>query len=144
MENLLAGFRLIIETPLAWGEMDAFRHVNNVVYFRYFESARMAYFHRAGFLEHMERTGIGPILASTSCRFKFPLTYPDEILIGASVPELGEDQFMMNYVVASRRRRLIAAEGDGLIVSYDYKKARRIRLPDEMRRNILEIEGREE
>ena len=40
--GLLRGFPGIIELPVSWGEMDAFGHLNNVVYFRYFESARIA------------------------------------------------------------------------------------------------------
>jgi len=78
MENLMDGYPVVIEVPVAWGEMDAFGHVNNIVYFRYFESARLAYFYKLDLIDMMTKTGIGPILASTSCRFKIPLTYPDK------------------------------------------------------------------
>jgi acyl-CoA thioester hydrolase len=141
LEDLLAGYPVVIETPVAWGEMDALRHVNNTVYFRYFESARMEYFERAGFWRHMERTGVGPILASTSCRFKLPLTYPDVVLIGASVPEVGEDRFTMRYAVASRRHARVAAEGEGLIVAYDYRELKKSSLPAEMKAGIARIEA---
>jgi acyl-CoA thioester hydrolase len=40
---LLEGFPVVVETPVAWGDMDFFRHVNNTVFFRYFESARIEY-----------------------------------------------------------------------------------------------------
>lgn len=141
MEDLLAGFPVVIETPVAWGEMDSLLHVNNTVYFRYFESARMTYFERIGFWEHMGRTGVGPILASTSCRFKLPLTYPDAVLIGAAVPEVGDDRFTMKYAVASRRHGRVAAEGEGLIVAYDYQQLKKAPLPDEIRERIRELEG---
>src|SRR5262245_20383692 len=75
-------FPVVIEIPIAWGEMDAMQHVNNIVYFRYVESARMAYFERIGFLEHQRVTGVGPILAWTNCRFRRPLTYPDTVRVG--------------------------------------------------------------
>jgi acyl-CoA thioester hydrolase len=142
LEDLLAGFPVIIETPVAWGEMDSLLHVNNTVYFRYFESARMTYFERIGFWDHMNETGIGPILASTSCRFKLPLTYPDAVLIGAAVPAVDDDRFTMRYAVASRRHRRIAAEGEGLIVAYDYRQLRKAPLPAEIRERIHELEGR--
>src|SRR5262249_44770182 len=45
---LLAALPVIVELPVVWGEMDAYRHVNNAVYFRYFESARLEYFRRLG------------------------------------------------------------------------------------------------
>lgn len=143
MEDLLAGYPVVIETPIAWGEMDALRHLNNTVYFRYFESARVEYFERAGFWEHMERTGVGPILASTNCRFKLPLTYPDTVIVGASVPEVGEDRFTMRYAVASRRRGRVAAEGEGVIVAYDYRHLKKAGLPAEIKAGIGRLEGRQ-
>lgn len=51
MHQSLEGFPVVIELPVVWGEMDAFAHVNNVVYFRYFESARIAYLERINCLE---------------------------------------------------------------------------------------------
>lgn len=41
MEKFLAQHPIVTEIPVAWGEMDALQHVNNVVYFRYFETARI-------------------------------------------------------------------------------------------------------
>jgi acyl-CoA thioester hydrolase len=46
MDISIDGYPVVIEIPIAWGEMDAFQHVNNIFYFRYFESARIAYFGR--------------------------------------------------------------------------------------------------
>ena len=69
--------------------MDAFQHVNNVVYFRYFETGRIAYFERTVMRSSMSTTGIGPILATASCKFKFPLTYPDTVLIGIASARSG-------------------------------------------------------
>ncbi|MGZ6208377.1 MAG: acyl-CoA thioesterase, partial [Syntrophales bacterium] len=79
MSNLLKDYPVIIEFPVAWGEMDAMNHVNNIVYFRYFESARIAYFEKADMFSYMTETGIGPILATISCKFKIPLSYPDKV-----------------------------------------------------------------
>ena len=87
MREQLDGYPVVIDVPVAWGEMDAFRHVNNIVYFRYFESARMECFLRIGLVDLLERTGVGPILASTSCRFRFPLTYPDAVAIGTRIDD---------------------------------------------------------
>src|ERR1700723_3482018 len=67
--ELLAGYPVVVELPVAWGEMDFYRHVNNTVYFRYFESARLEYFRRLGWFEYEEQTGVGPILQAASARF---------------------------------------------------------------------------
>ncbi len=140
MQELLRGYPLVIEIPVAWGEMDSLRHVNNTVYFRYFESARMAYFERVGFWEHMDETGVGPILATAQCRFRLPLTYPDTVSVGARAEELGADRFMMKYVVVSHRHAKAAAEGEGLIVSYDYRALAKAPLPEVVRRRIEAFE----
>jgi acyl-CoA thioester hydrolase len=112
---------VVIEENVLWGEMDAFQHVNNTVYFRYFESARIAYFEAVGYLEWMKVEGSGPILASTSCRFRRPLTWPDRIQIGARVSELGEDRFTMEYAIYSEAQKTIAALGTGVAVHFDYR-----------------------
>lgn len=140
MRELLETYPLVIEAPVAWGEMDSMRHVNNIVYFRYFESARIAYFERVGFLRHMGETGVGPILAETRCRFRLPLTYPDTVSVGARVEEPAADRFVMKYVVVSHARARVAAEGDGLVVSFDYRAGRKASLPAEIKERIREFE----
>jgi acyl-CoA thioester hydrolase len=141
MSSLLDDYPVVIEVPVAWGDMDAMGHVNNTVYFRWFESVRIAYFDEVGFLDHMRETGVGPILASTRCRFRIPLTHPDRISAAARVSEIGDDRFTMSYAVVGRQAAKLAAEGDGLIVSYDYRENRKAPVPDEVRRRIEALEG---
>lgn len=142
VNDLLQGCPVVVEIPVAWGEMDSFQHVNNVVYFRYFESARIAYSDRIGLLDYKEKTGIGPILASASCRYRLPLTYPDTVSVGAKVTGMEEDRFTMSYIIVSQRYQKIAAEGDGVIVMYDYREGKKAAIPDEIRRRIRDIERR--
>ncbi len=141
VSELLASYPRVIELPLQWGDMDAFRHVNNTVYFRWFESARIAYFQEVGLLDSMERTGVGPILASTDCRFRLPLTYPDRVAVGARVPRIGDDRFVMEYLVVGRQSGKAAAEGTGLIVTFDYREGRKAPLPGDLRQRLLDFEG---
>lgn len=140
MDHALEGYPVVIEFPVAWGEMDAFQHVNNIVYFRYFENARIVYSEKLGLHAYKERTGIGPILGSVSCRYKLPLTYPDIVSVGAKIVALEEDRFTMRHAVVSRRHKAIAAEGEGVIVMYDYREGRKTSLPDEIRKRIREME----
>ena len=67
VEELLSRYPVVITFPVHWGDMDAFRHVNNIHYLKYWESARIRYFERIGIFEELERSHVGPILASTSC-----------------------------------------------------------------------------
>jgi acyl-CoA thioester hydrolase len=139
--DLLAGFPVTIDIPVAWGEMDAFGHVNNVVYFRYFETARIAYMRALG-EEFTQNSGVGPILASIGCRFKFPLTFPDTVRVGVRVTEMGADRFTALHRVVSLRHQRIAAEGEGVVVSYDYATGKKAPLPDALRRAIEALEAR--
>jgi acyl-CoA thioester hydrolase len=132
---------VVITTPVAWGEMDAFQHVNNVVYFRYFESARIAYFEKAGVNKAMQESGIGPILASTQCRFKAPVVYPDSVQVATCVTSIEEDRFTMKYFVKSENQNRIAAEGEGLVVFYDYNKACKHAIPEAIKQQIMLLDG---
>lgn len=139
--DLLAGFPVTVDIPVAWGEMDAFGHVNNVVYFRYFETARIAYMRALG-EEFAQNSGVGPILASIGCRFKFPLTFPDTVRVGARVTELGADRFTTLHRIVSLRHGRIAAEGEGVVVTYDYATGKKAPMPDALRRAIEALEAR--
>jgi acyl-CoA thioester hydrolase len=140
-EPLLAGFPVVVEQAVAWGEMDSYRHVNNVVYFRYFENARLEYVRRLDWLAFEQETGVGPLLASTSARFRKPLTWPDVIDIGVRVTAIGDDRFTLEHRVVSRRLQAIAAEGEGVIVTFDYRRGVKVPVPDELRRRVQALEA---
>lgn len=141
MSELLKDQPVVIDVPVAWGDMDAFQHVNNTRYFRWFEDARIAYFVAAGLHEIKERSGIGPILASTSCRFRLPLTYPDRVHVGAKVVAFEPERFTMRYVVVSDRHDKVAAEGEGLLVAFDYRAGKKAAYPDELAARIATLQG---
>ncbi|MDZ7267900.1 MAG: acyl-CoA thioesterase [candidate division KSB1 bacterium] len=141
--DLLARYPVVIPVTVAWGEMDAFQHVNNIVYFRYFESARMAYFARIDFADPDRHGGIGPILAHTQCRYRKALTYPDTLAVGARVSELREDRFFMELCVVSEKLGRLAAEGTAELVAFDYRHGRKALLPQAVRHNIAKLEGGE-
>jgi len=134
--ELLQTYPVVIEIPVAWGEMDAFGHVNNAVYFRYFETARSVYFEQSGMFQLMKETGEGPILAAINCRFKVPVVYPDKLLVGVRVVSVEDDRYTINHRVVSTQHNRVAAEGDGLIVNYDYRAGKKMRLSAAMRRTM--------
>ena len=136
----LDDFNIRIDIPIVWGDMDAFNHVNNTRFFRYFETARIKYFEKAGFIESMEKNSIGPILANISAKFIKPLFYPDTITVGTRVTSVEPTQFVMEYIIESKSKG-IAAIGESKIVVYDYKSSERTTLPDAVRNKIKEIDS---
>lgn len=139
--ELAAGFPARVRIPVQWGDMDAYGHVNNAVYFRWFESARIEYLGLCGFLESYEEDRVGPILHSTSCRFRRALSFPDEVLVGGRASSVGEDRFEMEYRVVSVTGDAVAAEGTGLIVSFDYRAGEKRAIPAAIRTRIEEMES---
>lgn len=135
----LAPFPVCIPVSVAWGEMDAMKHVNNMVYFRYMETARFAYFERIGFFGPPE-SGIGPILGSVRCAFKFPLTFPDRVWVGAKVTQIGDDRFTMRHRLYSERHSRLAADGEGILVAFNYGTNKKAELPEAVRQRIAELE----
>ncbi|MFT5132124.1 MAG: acyl-CoA thioester hydrolase [Gammaproteobacteria bacterium] len=119
-----------VDRNIEWADMDSFQHVNNTVYFRYFEKIRIDYFEHSGLIASTKEMNIGPILASTQCRYKLPLTYPGALVIGTYITDLQSDRFLMKYAVYSVEHERVAAEGDGLIVCYDYSKGEKASIPE--------------
>ncbi len=140
MDDVLTACTVTMNIPVAWGEMDAMGHVNNIIYFRYFESIRIEYFNRLGLTEYTKRTGIGIILASTECRFKMPLQYPDSVIVGSKILTLEDDRFIMGYEVFSIKAKRLAADGEGVVVTYDYRNNTKVSIPEELRMKIATLE----
>ncbi|MBO0213926.1 acyl-CoA thioesterase [Vibrio sp. Vb2880] len=121
MENLMQDFPVVTEIPVAWGEMDALQHVNNVVYFRYFETARIDYFRHIQLMEDIAITQIGPVLSETQCRYKIPVTFPDTLLVGSRVSNVQADRFSMEYQVVSKKLGKVTTTGSATVVMFDFK-----------------------
>ena len=141
MERLSAEYPVVVELPVAWGDMDSFQHVNNVVYFRYFESARLEYFARLDWFNYQRETGVGPIVSATQARFRRALAYPDTIRIGARLLSMAEDRFTLEHRLVSRKLGEIAAEGQVTIVTYRYAENQKTPIPEELKRRIAALEA---
>lgn len=122
-----------IEIPIAWGEMDALAHVNNVVFFRYIETARIDFLRRAGCHALRDQTGIGFILQFVEMRFRQPLTFPDTIRIDSKLVSIEEDRFTLTHAVVSGKSKEVAAVGRGTIVTYDYRSSTKVSIPRAIR-----------
>ena len=138
----LVGFPSVIQLPVQWGDMDAYQHVNNVVYFRWFESARIAYLDQIGLKALYHSAGIGPILAAIGCNYRRQLVYPDTVSVGARVSRIGRTSFEMEHVLVSTRQQLSIADGKSTLVTFDYQQQRPVPVPDEVRAKMEQFEGR--
>jgi acyl-CoA thioester hydrolase len=141
MDDPLAGFPVSIEIPVQWGDQDAFQHVYNTVYLRWFESSRIAYTRKLGLWDLIETERIGPILASTRIDYRRPLIFPETVRVGSKIVKVGRTSLTLEHRVVGLTAGGLAAEGVAVIVLYDYKKAEPCPIPDAIRRAIEVIEG---
>lgn len=140
----LAGFPVKTEIQLQWGEMDAAGHINNVVYLRWFEHARVIYLDQLSYpvLPEPDQEGWpGVILAKQDCKYFLPLTYPDTLILGVKVTEMQEDRFVMQCKMFSKRHQRLAAVANATIVMYDYRHKRKAPIPDALRSGIHQLEA---
>lgn len=140
-------FPVVIRLPVQWGEQDAFGHVNNIIYFRWFESARIAYLERIGLGDKHAGTmsigeDLGPILAAINCNYRKQVKYPDTIFIGARITRIGRSSITMTHLIWSEVHQAIAADGESTVVVFDYTTNTPRRVPDEFRSVIEKLEGR--
>lgn len=139
---LLSEYRVVIEQPVQWGEQDAFGHVNNVTHFRWFESARVAYLECLGMQYMTSPEGKGLILAAINCNYRRQIKYPDAVLVGCRVTRMGNASLTIAHAVYSKRDGAIAADGDSVVVMFDYATQKSRRVPDDLREAIAKLEGR--
>lgn len=142
MEELLKGYAVIVKREIEWGDMDAFRHVNNVNYFRFQETVRVVYGVMIGITERMEKESIGPILAWTDCRYIKPVVFPDTLHIGIRTASVEGSEVKMEYQMVSEEQKAIVAVGSSIVVLYDYLNKRRVNADDVFIARVELVEGR--
>lgn len=129
--NELHDCPIVYVQPVAWGDMDAFNHVNNVAYYRYAESARISYLHALAMFKGETLT----ILAGSSCNYLRPVRYPDTLLIGVKCTKIGNTSLSMAYEYYSTTQQAIVANATATIVRTDKDGNKQAWTEDE--RNIL-------
>ena len=133
----LSEFPIVQPQTVAWGEMDAFGHVNNACYYRYFESVRISYLQAIGALDNL--TLMNPVVAANSCRYLKSISYPDELELGARVVELRGSGFRMEYAIISQQHKALIATGEAIVVMVD-RDGQKLALPEELRQTIINLE----
>ena len=103
------GFPVVCEEKVRYGDLDPFGHLNNTVFFQFFEQTRLAYMTRLGLYGANGRGSQNVILAETSCRFVAEGHYDDRVTCGARVLHLGNRSLEMEHRL--ERGGALMAEG---------------------------------
>src|SRR5690242_12977765 len=116
---------------VAWGDMDALGHINNVRYFDYFQEARIEWLQTQGIT--MQQT-TGPVVIQADCTFLKPVVYPAILKLICSIHSPGRSSFIVDYDLLQASE--LVAKGSSKIVWVDYQQNKSILLPDAIR-NLL-------
>ena len=133
---MLSDYPIIHIQPVAWGDMDAFGHVNNVLYYRYMESARIRYMDELNIFQHDVYT----VVASNQCKYIKPVFYPDIIEVYTRTEEMRNSAFRMSYILFSTAQQNIVATGDAVIVCVDKINMQKKAIPTHIKEKLIELE----
>jgi len=140
MTNLLDDFSIVVDIKVEWGDMDALQHVNNIEYFKYFQIARIAYFEKIDSESMLGEKRVSSILASTQCKYIYPLDYPDTISVGVRVDAMADQYFTMKYAVVSHKNQRLVTVGDAKVVMFDYVNNKKTSIPEAIRKLVIDLE----
>ncbi|EEA02960.1 thioesterase superfamily protein [Burkholderia sp. H160] len=134
----MSDFHAVFEMtmPIRWGDMDAFGHVNNTVYFRYMEQVRISWFEHMDFLDH-RLDGQGPVIVNASMEFLKQLHYPGDVIGRMSVATPGRSSFDTAFeLLRADEPDTLYARGAARCVWIDYAAGKSMPVPDVLRATI--------
>ena len=119
--------------PIRWGDMDAMGHVNNTIYFRYAEQARIEWMASLGYLPDQSGSS-APVIINASCSFLTPFVYPGTVELRMYLGHPGRSSVPSYFDMRLAGEEKIYAEGAAKIVWMNPATGKSVPLPDAMRR----------
>jgi acyl-CoA thioester hydrolase len=125
-------FPFPVTQQVYWGEMDAFNHVNNVAYFRYFETGRICFFNHTGIWKLFEEEGIRIVVGKLECNYVRELVFPETIGIAVGIKRVGNSSLVLHQKVSTADKGIMA-HGEAIIVATDPKTGRSMPWTEKLR-----------
>ena len=134
-------FRFFYPIEVRYGDLDPQGHVNNACYLTYMEQARIAYIQTLGLWPGGTFLDIGIILAEAQVAFNSPILYGQKLRVGVRVSRLGNKSLTMDYLLEDAENGKRLASGSSVLVTYDYRDARSLPIPEDWRKAIESFEA---
>ena len=115
-----------------WSELDLFGHVNNVMFFRYMQASRLKYCEALGLTSLNEQGKLSFLVASSKCDFRRALYYPGSVCVKTCAVRCGNTSFVLRHVIEDGEHK-VAAEGEDVLVLYDYGKSAKVTIDSQLR-----------
>ena len=132
--NDASSSRLLFRTELSvrWRDLDAFNHVNNAMYLRYLEEARLRWFLTLDGPWMDEN--VGPVLASVLANFRRPIGWPEDVIVELFVERIGNASCTVGHrILSAKDPSVLYCDGHGVIVWFDKRSGKSAPLPDSVR-----------
>ena len=134
-------FRFFYPIEVRYGDLDPQGHVNNACYLTYMEQARIAYIQSLGLWPGGTFLDIGIILAEAQVVFNSPILYGQKVRVGVRVSRLGNKSLTMDYLLEDAENGKRLASGSSVLVTYNYRDARSLPIPEDWRKAIESFEA---
>jgi acyl-CoA thioester hydrolase len=121
--------------PVRWGDLDAYGHVNNTLYFRYCEQARVEWSEQMGFPVR-SAAGEGVVVINAACTFLIPITYPATVIVHMYAGDPGRSSVMTWYELRVEGDDRLYAEGSSKIVWMNHQTGRSVPMPETLRAHL--------
>ncbi len=133
-------YRFSVPVDVRFGDIDAMGHVNNAIFFSYFEQSRIQYMLNLG-LPTVSANKLNFILAEVSCQFKVPILYENKLEVKTRVERMGNSSITMTHQIEDKATRKVMATGRSVAVVYDYELNQSAPIPIEWRAAIEKFEA---
>ena len=125
-------YRAFVEIPTRWMDNDVYGHVNNVVYYSYFDTAVNGFLMREAGLDYRASAAVG-VVAETGCQFHGEIAFPDILDIGIRVRRLGNSSVTYEIGIFRQGRDEPAATGHFVHVYVAQGEMKPVPIPDSAR-----------
>jgi acyl-CoA thioester hydrolase len=125
-------YREFIAITTRWMDNDVYCHLNNVVYYSFFDTAVNEYMVRAGVLD-IETSRVVCLVAATACHYFSPISFPDTVHCGLRVVHLGTSSVRFEIGIFRNDDDVAAAQGHFVHVACDRATQRPVPMPADMR-----------
>lgn len=134
-----AAYAYFCDISTRWSDNDAYRHVNNVVYYSFFDTAVNEYLIRNGGLD-VENSPVVGLVVETQCRYFSPVAFPDRLQVGVRVAHMGNSSVRYELAIFREEEKLACAQGYFIHVYVDRQSHRSVSLPEPTRSLVAALQ----
>ncbi|MCO5231069.1 MAG: acyl-CoA thioesterase [Chitinophagales bacterium] len=131
-------YKYPLEIPVHWGDQDALGHVNNVMFIRYFESARVHMLEVGGIWDKYRDAGLFVVLAKIECNFLKSIHYPETIIAQCGLVKVGNSSVTVEHQIIIKSTGEIAATGQGIMVCADPITQKSVKIPEHLKQLLIQ------